>query len=369
MSFATQEGTFAYAKRFPKFSKDFFTPVNELFVSSIGIGSFRPEPYKEENYVFSIKDVITAAVESGANLIDTAINYRYQMSEREIGEALKELFEKGYGREELILASKAGFIPLDFPFPKDPYAWIDEEMIQKGLCTKEEVIIDQHCISPKFLEWSLEQSLKNLGVDTLDIFFLHNPEMQLGHVPYETVLERIEAAFELFERKVAEGKIKAYGVASWNAFLYEPENMEYLSLLDVVKIAQKVGGENHHFKYLELPYNLAKTDAYSYTNQKAPDERFYTTLQVARGFGIATIASSPLLQMNLFKRPFSKQVTDLLGLKEMTDIHNALQFSRSAPGIIGTVFGAIFADHVQENMLLAHFPKVPVENYQNIFGF
>jgi len=108
--YATQEGTFSYAKRFPSFSKDYFTPANELFTASVGIGSFMPEPYKEDNYTYSLKEVIEEAVRNGTNMIDTAANYRYQMSEREIGEALKELLDEGYKREELIIASKAGFI-------------------------------------------------------------------------------------------------------------------------------------------------------------------------------------------------------------------------------------------------------------------
>jgi hypothetical protein len=39
-------------------------------------------------------------------------------------------------REEVIIASKGGFIPLDFPFPDNPYGWIQENIIKKGLAKK-----------------------------------------------------------------------------------------------------------------------------------------------------------------------------------------------------------------------------------------
>ena len=148
------------------------------------------------------------AVLNGINLIDTAINYRYQTSEREIGEALKELFSDGSAvREQLVVTSKAGFLPLDFPFPENPYQWIDEHVLVPGLATKEEVVVDQHCITPAYLRWSVEQSLKNLQLETIDVFFLHNPDMQLGYVEYKTLKKRIKKAFELFEKLVEEGKI------------------------------------------------------------------------------------------------------------------------------------------------------------------
>ncbi len=46
----------------------------------------------------------------GVNVIDTAINYRYQKSERVVGAVLRYLLEKGYSREELFISSKVGYI-------------------------------------------------------------------------------------------------------------------------------------------------------------------------------------------------------------------------------------------------------------------
>ena len=368
MAGATKEGTFAYLKQFPKYSRDFYRFDGEVFVSSLGLGTFRKEPYREENYVVNYKDAVKTAVLNGINLIDTAINYRYQVSEQEIGEALQELFAEGkVCREQLVVTSKAGFIPLEFPFP-DPYEWIKTQVIDAGLALQDEVVIDQHCMSPAFLRWSVERSLENLQLETLDVCFLHNPETQLGYVGRDTLMARIKTAFELFETLVAEGKIRSYGIASWNAFLYEEGHTEYLGLGEVLAIAREVGGEEHHFKYLEVPFNLGKPHAYSYSNQKGPDGRYYTLMQAAYGYGLNVMAASSLLQMNLFKGKFDAKVGTLLGTESVeNDILSALQFSRSGT-MISALFGAVDPRHVEDNLMLAYLPAAAPEKVAALFG-
>ena len=181
---ATLEATYSFAKKFPHY-KDFYIKHNDLVFSKLGLGTFNKEPYKEENYVFHYIEGVKEAIKSGINLIDTASNYRYGQSEKEIGIALEELFqENSVKREELIICSKGGFIQLEFPFPKNPYTWIEENIINTSLAKLEDIELDQHCMTPDYLEWSCKQSLKNLGVKTLDIYFLHNLEIQIGKLGY-----------------------------------------------------------------------------------------------------------------------------------------------------------------------------------------
>jgi len=366
MSHATKEGTFGYLKKFGSYSKDFYRFNGELFFPSLGIGTYKAEPYKEENYIINYSEAIKTALRYGIHFIDTAINYRYQMSEREIGEALSEMISSGeIKREEVIIASKGGFIPLDFPFPENPYGWIQENMIDTGLATKEEIIIDQHCMTPAYLRWSCEQSLKNLELETIDIFFLHNPETQLGYVDQKTFYARIQAAFELFEELRAEGKIVAYGIAAWNGFLYEEEHMEYISLAKVMEIAQAVGGEDHGFKYLQSPFNMAKPHAYSYANQQWEDGMYYPLMQVCARFGLSLLGSSPMLQKNLFKRPFAAKIGELMQTSELSDVASALQFARST-GAITAIFGAVDPSHVIDNTILAYLPTASVESMNTL---
>lgn len=367
-TYATKEGTFSYLKQFPKYSKDFYRFDGDVFVSSLGLGTFRKEPYREENYILNYKDSVKLAILNGMNLIDTAINYRYQISEREIGEALQELFnERKANREQVVITSKAGFLPLDFPFPENPYQWISENVIEKGLATKEDIIVDQHCMTPSYLRWSVEQSLQNLQLETIDVFFLHNPEMQLGYIDYKTLKKRVKKAFELFEKLVYEGKIRNYGIASWNGFLYEDTHTEYISLKDMVEIAHEVGGVNHHFKYVQAPYNLGKPEAYNFSNQKGPDGKYYTLMQVLYGFGLKMMASSSLLQGNVFLRKFDPKVGDLLGTKELNDVASALQFARMG-SVVSALFGAVNPKHVEDNLMLAYIPNTSRENITQFFG-
>jgi len=368
MDYATKEGTFSYLKRFPAYSRDFYRYNGELFFSSLGLGTFRKEPYREENYIVNYKEALKSALLGGMNVIDTAINYRYQVSEEEIGEALAELFESGeLSREEVIVASKAGFLPLEFPFPENPYTWISETVIESGLAPKEEIVIDQHCMTPAYLRWSLEKSLKNLGLKTLDIFYLHNPETQLGYVDAETVKSRIREAFAEMEHFVAEGKIRNYGIAAWNGFLYEEGHTEYLSLGEMVAIAREVGGEAHHFRYIQSPFNLGKPHAYNYQNQRGPDGRYYTLMQACAGYGLNLIASSSLLQMNLFKGKFDASVRETLGTQDLTDIATALQFARSG-SVLSALFGAVDPLHVKDNLLLSYVPAASQEAVASLFG-
>ena len=40
-----------------------------------------------------------------------------------------------------------------------------------------------HCMSPAYLENQIERSRRNLGMETIDLFYVHNPESQLATFP------------------------------------------------------------------------------------------------------------------------------------------------------------------------------------------
>ncbi len=364
--FATKEGTQAYFQT-RAIRPSFYNETDSFYISSIGLGTYAPEAYKDENYDFSFKDVVKEAILGGINFIDTAINYRCQVSEKEIGEALKELIEeKAIAREEIIIASKGGFIPLEYPFPENPYQWISEKIVHTHLSKEKKIAIDQHTIAPKYLRWSLETSLKNLGIETLDIFYIHNPEFQLGHISKKELYGDLEEAFIEMEKAVKDGLIKSYGIASWNGFLYEESNMEYLNLYDVKKIADKVAKKNH-FKHIQVPYNLAKTHAYVYTNQRYADKLYYTLFQVAKKLDIEVITSSSFLRMNLFRKPFSNNIRALLGQVAMSDVQRGLQFCRSSGQNICSLFSTKHIENLKHNLELKDIERTPPSFYEKIF--
>jgi aryl-alcohol dehydrogenase-like predicted oxidoreductase len=363
---ATKEETFNFAKKFSHY-KDFFIGSNDLIFSKLGLGTFNKEPYKEENYVFHYIEGVKEAVKNGINLIDTASNYRYGQSEKEIGEALKELYDEGITkREELIIRSKGGFIQLKYPFPENPYTWIEENIIDKGLATKEDIELDQHCMTPDFLEWSCKKSLENVGVESFDIYYLHNPEMQKLKLGEKKFYKAIEAAFKRFEKLADEGLFKYYGVAVWNGFI--SDNDENIDLEKLVDIAQKVGGENHRFKYIQTPFNMAKTTVYTTFTQNVNGEEC-TLLQAAHRLGIGVISSSSLLQMNLFKKSFTPETGVILdqSMTLKSDIQLALQFVRSTPGIISSLFGSKVPKNIKHNCEISKIKAVQRAKYDLLY--
>jgi len=364
MSTATPQATLEFAKKFSHY-KDFYIQSNNLIFSKLGLGTFVKEPYKEENYVFHYIEAVKEAIRSGINHIDTASNYRYGQSEKEIGIALEELGDE-IKREELIITSKGGFVQLEYPFPKNPYHWIDEHIIQKGLATSEEIEMDQHCMTPDFLEWSCRRSLENIGIDSFDIYYLHNPEMQKLTLGEKAFYKKIEAVFRRFEKLADEGLFSSYGVAVWNGFT--AENAERMSLEKLVEIAKKVGGENHRFKYIQTPFNMGKSTIYTLPTQRVQGEAC-TLLQAAHRLGIGVMSSSSLFQMNLFKKSFSAE-SGLVLDESMTlgsDIQLALQFVRSTPGIISSLFGSKVPVHIKENSQISQIKAVKRERYDLLY--
>ncbi len=368
MAEATFDDTLNFAKKFKNY-KDFYIKHNDLVFSKLGLGTFSKEPYKEENYVFHYIEGVKEAIRRGINLIDTASNYRYGQSEKEIGIALKELFdEEAIRREELIICSKGGFIQLDYPFPENPYLWIDEKIIKAKLATKDDIELDQHCLTADFIEWSCKKSLKNLGIDSIDIYFLHNPEMQLLKLGYKKFLKKIESIFKRFEKMADSGKIKYYGIATWNGFTNSTSSNELMNLEDLVQIAKKVAGESHHFKYIQTPFNIAKTSIYTLETQKVNGEKC-TLLQAAHRLKIGVISSSSLLQMNLFKNSFKAETGYLLDSKMVleNDIQLALQFVRSTPGIISSLFASKAPIHIKKNLEITKIKATPRANYDLMY--
>jgi aryl-alcohol dehydrogenase-like predicted oxidoreductase len=366
MSFATKESTYSFAKKFSNY-KDFYSINNNLVFSKLGLGTFNKEPYKEENYIFHYIEAVKEAVKNGINVIDTASNYRYGQSEKEIAQALKELFDENLAkREELIICSKGGFIQLEYPFPKNPYEWIESNIINQNLATKDDIELDQHCMTPEFLEWSCRRSLENVGVDSFDIYYLHNPEMQFIKLGEEKFYKAIEKIFKKFEELADKGLFKHYGVAVWNGFTSEVN--ENIELEKLVEIAKKVGGENHRFKYIQAPFNIGKTDAYIKPTQIVNGEST-TLIQAAHKLGISIISSSSLLQMNLFKKSFKPEVGYVLdsSMTLKSDIDLALQFVRSTPTIVTSLFASKVPKHIRENCSISKIKATPKSKYDLLF--
>jgi aryl-alcohol dehydrogenase-like predicted oxidoreductase len=308
-------------------------------------------------------DAVVAAVQGGINVVDSAINYRFQRSERAVGTALRELFDKGYGRDEIMVCTKAGFLTPDGEMPADPNIYFAQEFLERGIFRVEDISAGCHCIAPDYLADQLERSRQNLGLDTIDVFYLHNPETQLSEVPVEEFRRRIREAFLFLESAIATKKIRAYGMATWNSFREDPKAAGFLSLAEMVKIAKDVAGDDHHFRFVQLPFNLAMPEALTRPNQMVGG-RAMPMVQAARDAGIALVTSAALLQGQLTKN-LPSFVNSALGLKDNATL--ALQFARSVPGLTTALVGMSQVPHVKANLELVGIEPASREQFLKLF--
>src|SRR3989449_8017681 len=131
---ATLEGTTRYRERFKDIAaENHFRFEQNLRLSSIGLGTYLVNPNEATvaRYVASV----SRAVELGANVIDTAANYRFQRSERSIGAALGELSRRGFAREEIVICTKGGYLPFDGAPPRDVRQYVEDNFIEPGIAS------------------------------------------------------------------------------------------------------------------------------------------------------------------------------------------------------------------------------------------
>ncbi len=360
--FATAEGTARYRDRFAEQLPGHIREEQGLWISSIGIGTYLGDPTAE--YDKRYQEAITQAVSSGVNVIDSAINYRHQRSERAIGRALAAMISSGrVQRDELIVASKGGFLSFDNEEPADPSAYFQENLLDPGIIRMEEVVAGCHVMSPKYLENQIDRSRANLGLETLDVYYLHNPETQLSQVGRDEFIRRLKAAFAALEKAAAEGKIRVYGTATWNAYRASPTSAEALSLAEVLHLAEEVGGSLHHFRALQLPFNLAMPEA-AVTGTQMAGQKMEPLLRVATAHGLMVFASASLLQGQL-TQGLPPKVRNWFPRLE-SDAQRAIQFVRSTPGITCALVGMSSVAHVRENLATACVAPMTLEQFRTI---
>jgi len=366
---ATPEGTARYRDRFPQlrdaghFRRPKQVPgTGELWLSSIGLGTCLGEPddTTDREYIAAI----AAALRSGINVLDTAINYRHQRSERNIGAALQQLIESGeLKREEVLVCTKAGYLSFDGNLPADPRSYFLREYVEPGILDPNQLVGGMHCMTPSYLENQIERSRRNLGLETIDVFYVHNPESQLAEVSRDVFHQRLRDAFVMLEKQVKSGRLSDYGMATWSAFRLPEGSRDFVGLADVVELAREVGGGDHHFRFIQLPFSLAMPEAYGLANQRSGKQK-KSLLAAATELGLAVMGSASLHQGQL-AHGLPDFVTRGLGLK--TDAENAIQFSRSAPGITTSLVGMGHKEHVAANLKPALIPPSPVEEWSKLF--
>ncbi|MFB6160821.1 MAG: aldo/keto reductase [Haloferacaceae archaeon] len=360
---ATSEGTWAYRDRFgDAFGRTYFRRLHPGVVASVGVGTYLGDPTDavDERY----REALVTAVENGCNLVDTAINYRCQRSERVVGRALRAA---SVDRDAVVVATKGGFLPFDGTPPDDPGGYVRERFVEPGLVDPVDLARGSHCIAPAFLDEMLDRSLDNLGLDAVDLYYVHNPETQLAVRDRAAVYDALEDAFARLEKRRAAGDVGAYGVATWEAFRVPPDDEAYLSLPAVLAraraAAERAGRdpEDHGLAAIQLPFNVAMADAFT---RRVHGDDGRSALEVARAADVGVFASASLAQGRLAAELPPAVEAELAG---DTRAQRAINFARSAPGVTAALVGASRPDHVAENLAAGTFDPLGARAFDAIF--
>ena len=269
-------------------------------VSRLGFGTYRVDTKDPEH-----RQAFKQALAAGCNLIDTSTNYMDGDSERLVGAVLSELVKAGQlAREQVVVVSKIGYVQsqnLKLAEAREKSGRPYPDMVKYGDGI-------WHCLHPDFLADQLALSLDRLGLATLDVCLLHNPEYFLSEAAHrkerdpvalrEAFYDRLRRAFVYFEAQVAAGRLQYYGVSS-NTVTSPADHPEATSLSRMLDAARAAARETnqatHHFRWLQCPMNVFESGALLTANTGAAGAE--TVLDLARKEGVAVLVNRPLNAM------------------------------------------------------------------------
>lgn len=349
--YATAEGTRKFMEKAFKngMANSHFRSFNNLNFSSLGIGTYLGQLTAEDD--IDLENAIYNSLKSGAvNVIDTAINYRSMKSEKNIGHAIKRLIEdKIISRDQVFISTKNGYITNDGDYPTiDVLEYMHKMYISQGIIDSKDISSGYNVLNPNYIRKCIDKSLTNMQLDTIDLVYIHNAyESWFQDISRSEFNEKIRRVFQVYEEYRSQNKIRYYGMATWTCFRLPRNEEGYLSLEDMVRIAEDVAGKDHGFRFIQLPYNLAYREAYCLRNQTVNSDNDLTILEACNKLNIGVFTSVPLLQAKLF----DVKIPDYLGIDNQ--LLKIVQITRSTPNVIAPLLGQKKLNHVKENIELA----------------
>ncbi len=339
-----------------------FRNFDGLHLSSIGLGTYLGEPTTEDDK--AVENAVYESISSSAvNVIDTAINYRAMRSERSIGKALLRLTrDETVSRDQLFICSKNGYITNDGEFPTiDVLDYIHRMYISTGIIKTNDISSGYNVMNPSYIERCIDKSLVNMHLGTIDLMYIHNAfESWHEDVNKEEFMQMLSRVFDVYEKYRSHNKIRYYGMATWTCFRVEPTSKEYLSLEEVINLAAKVGGREHGFRFIQLPYNLAYSEALLLKNQSVGSEKNLNILEAAERLNVKVFASAPLLQSRLLR----VKIPDYMGISDQ--VTKLIQIVRSSPSVIAPLVGYKRPEHIEHNLKIANIPPLSEPDFVNV---
>lgn len=365
--FATAEGTYRYvnyAVSEKSIPQSHFRIFDNLNLSSLGMGTYLGDAtdYEDE----AIENATYESIKSGAiNVIDTAINYRAMKSEKSIGRALSRLImDRVISRDQVFISTKNGYITNDGDFQSiGMMEYMQKMYITPGLINQNDISSGYNVLNPTYIERCIDRSLYNMKLSTIDLVYVHNPfESWYQDVTRKEFMEMLRKVFQVYEQYRSRNKIRYYGMATWTCFRVPNDSNEYLSLEEVVKLAESVNegdSNNHGFRFIQLPYNLAYSEPLLLKNQNVGNEKNLSILEAASKLKIGVFTSIPLFQGRLLRAnipSYSENLTD--------PVAKLVQVIRSTPTVIAPLIGQKKPEHVEQNLKIANVPPMSIEEFK-----
>jgi aryl-alcohol dehydrogenase-like predicted oxidoreductase len=369
---ATRAGTEAYVRTFGRdcavgHYSDFLNL--HLKLSSLGVGTFGGAATDDVDAACA--SVVTRALTSGINVIDTAAHYRYGRSARAVGAGLRAALAQGVGREQVFLVSKGGFLLFDDGPPHDPQAWFEREIAGRGLGRRED-LTGVHLLSPEYLDWQIDRSREALGVETLDAFLVDQPEVHMPVIGKAATNEKLERCFVALERAVKDGRIACYGIATFSGFRVETDHPLFESITSLQghaqKAAQQAWGDvnaKHTFRVVTLPFNQVMLEGFTRFSQATGHGNVGSTIQAAHQLRVYVLASHALAKGHLASQCVDGVFAALPQLRNHAQ--RSLQFNRSTPGLGTSLVGISTPAHLDDVLAVAQMPPLAKSAYLQMY--
>jgi aryl-alcohol dehydrogenase-like predicted oxidoreductase/nucleoside-diphosphate-sugar epimerase len=333
---------------------EFFKPFRGALASGIGVGGWMGDlsTATDTRYV----DTLVHAASRGINVFDTAINYRHMKAERCVGKAVQRLVKSGIPREALLVSTKGGYITHDAESARNRADYLRHEYLEAGLISDGEMARG-HSVNPRFIRHQIGRSLLNLNLESVDIYYLHNPEDALVTLGAKAFRKTLTETFAVLEEAVAAGKIGCYGLATWDGLRVPTADPRHLSLATAIAAARSAAGTGqHHLAVVQLPFNIRDSQALMLPTQKV-GRVLLPALQAAEALGLYVMTSASVLQGA--EIPEADESRLRLAAPGHSLVTAALQIARSTPGVGTALVGMRRIYSVEEALSVASLPAAP----------
>lgn len=371
--YATESATQAYVRKHEGSIKsslysDF--PESHLKLSSLGVGTFGGQA--SEQVDAEIAGIVSKAMQNGINVFDTGAHYRYGRSLMAIHAGLQDAMQHSVKREEVFLVSKGGFLTFQNGAPDDFDQWFESEIVKTQLGSREDLVNNMHLLSPTYIAYQIELSRQLMGVETLDAFLVDQPEVHIPVIGKEGLNQKLFKVFTILEQAVRENKIRNYGISTYHGMRVETDDPLFQSITSMQGLAEKAAkaveqkdNARHHFKIIQLPFNMGMTEGFTRFNQATGQGNVSSTLQAAYQLGVFVMASHAMMKGHLAQQTLEEVQAKMPGLKNPAQY--ALQFARSTPGVGSALVGISQQAHLDDLLLVARQAPILRQMYLSLY--